>query len=113
MFSLSGSNVYKSKIIYKNLNPVWSEEFNIELSPALLQEKVRRKSIVSFIDIDEKYKRHQKQHHNHHRHHKNKHSDFLSKLVLKIIVYDYDRGFVRDDLIGYSYFNISTLKENV
>ena len=38
---------------------------------------------------------------------------FLSKFTLKVYVYDYDRGFMADDLIGYENVDLTSLKENV
>ena len=37
----------------------------------------------------------------------------LSKFKFKLYVYDYDRGFLSDDLIGYANVDLSQLKENV
>lgn len=37
----------------------------------------------------------------------------LSKFELKVFVYDYDRGFLSDDLIGYGEIDLKSLKENV
>ena len=38
---------------------------------------------------------------------------FLAKFNLKIFVYDYDRGFLSDDLIGYADVELDSLRENV
>ena len=38
---------------------------------------------------------------------------FISKFKLKAFVYDYDRGFLSDDLIGYQSIDITNLKENM
>jgi hypothetical protein len=37
---------------------------------------------------------------------------FLSKFKLKMFVYDYDRGFLSDDLIGYANIDLTALNEN-
>ena len=37
---LNNKLVYKSKIIFKNLNPVWNETFNIKLSPKSLMNGI-------------------------------------------------------------------------
>ena len=38
---------------------------------------------------------------------------FISKFKLKMVVYDYDRGFLSDDLIGYQFIDLKALKENM
>ena len=40
-------------------------------------------------------------------------SSFLAKFNLKMFVYDYDRGFLSDDLIGYADIELESLRENV
>lgn len=113
-FILNGSTVYKSKIIFKNLNPQWNEEFNIKLSPSLIKEitfsdqigpkmadsasliswnRTKSFSEANLSSAQLEY--------------------FLSKFKLKIFVYDYDRGFLNDDLIGYASIDLATLKENM
>lgn len=36
----------------------------------------------------------------------------LSKYKLKMFVYDYDRGFLNDDLIGYAMIDLNCVKNN-
>lgn len=38
---------------------------------------------------------------------------YLSKFKLKAYVYDYDRGFLNDDLIGYNDVDLEQLREAV
>ena len=38
---------------------------------------------------------------------------YLSKFNLKVFIYDYDRGFLNDDLIGYDDIELDGLKENM
>lgn len=114
-FILNGNTVYKSKIIFKNLNPQWNEEFNIKLAPSLIKEITfsdqqtakmsdstsliswnRTKSSFSEANLSSAQLEY-----------------FLSKFKLKIFVYDYDRGFLNDDLIGYASVDLVTLKENM
>ncbi|RMZ94213.1 multiple C2 and transmembrane domain-containing 2-like isoform X1, partial [Brachionus plicatilis] len=82
-FVLNGVNVYKSKIIFKNLNPEWNEEFSIKLSPSTLFNKTKRSNSIQSVPqnsdpylIDEPLE------------------SFLSKFKLKMFIYDYDRGFL-------------------
>ncbi len=96
-FLLNGQNVYKSKIIFKNLNPQWHEEFTIKLLPSLLGYS---DSVSSFNNSTIKSESAQLEY-------------FLSKFQLKVFVYDYDRGFLSDDLIGYGIVGLAQLKENM
>lgn len=101
-FVLNGINVFKSKIIFKNLNPEWNEDFFIKLSPSILKNKANNsnniQSVLQNFDsntVDEPLEA------------------FLSKFRLKMYIYDYDRGFFSDDLIGYSMIDLTYLKENM
>ena len=38
---------------------------------------------------------------------------FLAKFQFKMFIYDYDRGFLSDDLIGYHLIDLRSLKENM
>jgi hypothetical protein len=38
---------------------------------------------------------------------------FISRFNLKLVVYDYDRGFLSDDLIGYYVIDLKSLLENL
>ena len=103
-FTLNGVSVFKSKIVFKNLNPIWSERFSVKLLPFAAQSKQQQQqqpqqqsplspdsSVGAVADQLEAY---------------------LAKYKLKVVVYDYDRGFLADDLIGYANIDLSTLKES-
>ncbi|CAF1029366.1 unnamed protein product, partial [Brachionus calyciflorus] len=96
-FLLNGVNVHKSKIIFKNLNPEWNEDFSVKLSPLFLLNTTNSSQNNESINnlIMEPYE------------------SFLSKFNLKMFVYDYDRGFLSDDLIGYANIDLTNLKVNV
>jgi hypothetical protein len=88
-FYLNSNCVYKSKIIYRNLNPVWNEEFFIRLPT---KSSVSDSFTNSSNSIELK-------------------TSFKSKLTM--FVYDYDRGFFSDDLIGFTTIHIDNLDDNV
>ena len=98
---LNGALVYKSKIIFKNLNPEWNEEFSIKLQPSpllagVMSNSMSNESSSSNLVVN------------------NEHIElYLSKFRLKIFVYDYDRGVLNDDLIGYADIDLAPLKENM
>lgn len=98
------------------MNPEWNEEFVVKLSsnplttvtPVSLNTKTNLSSLNESSSL-QSY---------------NPTSDncnviteqlefFLAKFKLKMFVYDYDRGFLNDDLIGYANIDLANLKENV
>lgn len=102
--------MYKSKIIFKNLNPEWNEDLTIKLMPSALgsgftfNNKLNASNSLMSANLlslsDSSLTSEQLQF-------------FLSKFKLKIFVYDYDRGFLSDDLIGYATVDLMSLKENM
>lgn len=105
---LNNKLVYKSKIIFKNLNPLWNESFKITLSPKALISDMSGvltneslNDINSFSTLSEISTTTSQLEY------------FISKFKLKALVYDYDRGFLSDDLIGYQSIDITNLKENM
>jgi hypothetical protein len=84
-FFLNSDCVYKSKIIYRNLNPVWNEEFFLRLPKCIFanesMDNIKRN--ISF------------------------------KAKLTVFIYDYDRGFFNDDLIGFSSICIDNLEDDM
>ena len=122
-FMLNDSCAHKSKIVFKNLNPVWNEEFVVKLksktsilggtggfsfsstlsadsssqsldsSPAT--EDVAASSALSDNNSADQLR------------------FFLSKFKFKVVVYDYDRGIFSDDLIGSYVIDLTPLRENM
>lgn len=90
-------NSYKFKHHY--VTNRWNEEFCVKLSPNLLNPESSNKindlgslnSISTINDVE----------------------ILLSKCKLKMFVYDYDRGFLNDDLIGYTTIDLIGLKETL
>lgn len=102
-FVLNGVNVYKSKIIFKNLNPEWNEEFSIKLSPTVLLTTNQIKSTNSLQSLSQNSENNAIT---------ESIESFISRFKLKMFIYDYDRGFLSDDLIGYANIDLNSLKEN-
>lgn len=111
-FILNNKLVYKSKIIFKDLNPIWNEQFTLKLDPKSLLvntlqtsghsvtfEHMREINSVSTFTSESSAQNFQLEY-------------FLSKFNLKMFVYDYDRGFLNDDLIGYHAIDLISLREN-
>ena len=96
-FILNNETLYKSKIIYRNLNPIWNEEFTIKLpkksngDDKLLATSNGKQELTKTNSATVSFEK--------------------SKLVM--LVYDYDRGFLNDDFIGYANIDLNSLKENM